>query len=178
MIEDLLQVTEAKSGKVILELQCVSVCEAVVDSFDTLRSAAAAKCIELSFRPSAQLTAAHADPTRLRQILIILIDNAIKFTPAGGRVTVSAGPSKDDPQLLLLEVSDTGCGIEEETRGRIFEHLYQVPASSFEGRRGLGLGLNIAKDLVVRQGGDIWVDSEPGHGSRFFFTVPVAPITA
>jgi signal transduction histidine kinase len=178
MIEDLLQVTEAKSGKVKLELQCVSVGEAIVYSLDTLRSAAAAKKIALSFKPCAQLAPAYADPMRLRQVLIVLIDNAIKFTPIGGRITVSAGPWERDPQLLLLEVSDTGCGIDPAIGERIFEHLYQASASDRAGRRGLGLGLHIAKDLVTRQAGEIWVSSEPGLGSRFFFTVPVSPAAA
>ena len=178
MIEDLLQVTQAKAGKVALDPQCVSVCEAVVYSLQTLRSAAAAKNIELSFGPSAQLAPAYADPMRLRQVLIILLDNAIKFTPSGGRVAVRAELSEDDPHLVLVEVSDTGCGIDPAMRERIFEHLYQVSASDAAGRRGLGLGLHIAKDLVMRQGGEIWVDSEPGQGSRFLFTVPVASVAA
>jgi len=178
MIEDLLLVTQAKSGKVSLNLQCVSVSEAVVYSLQTLRSAAAAKNIEISFNPSAPLAPAHADAMRLRQVLIILLDNAIKFTPGGGRVTVHAGEWESDPGLLLVEVADTGCGIDPAMRERIFEHLYQVQASDRAGRRGLGLGLHIAKDLVTRQGGDIWVSSEPERGSRFCFTVPIGLMPA
>ena len=74
---------------------------------------------------------------------------------------------------MLVEVSDTGCGIKSEETERIFEHLYQVSDPGSAGRRGLGLGLHIAKDLVVRQGGAIWVTTEPGKGSLFSFTLPI-----
>jgi hypothetical protein len=75
--------------------------------------------------------------------------------------------------MVLVEVSDTGCGIKSEETERIFEHLYQVTDLGSAGRRGLGLGLHIAKDLVTRQGGKIWVTSEPGEGSLFSFTLPI-----
>jgi signal transduction histidine kinase len=173
MIEDLLEVTQAQTGKLNIELQCVSVTEAITDAFDTVRGAAAAKKITLVFDPHANLPLAHADPTRLRQILIILFDNAIKFTPVGGEVAVHLQVSGEDPNFLLAEVSDTGCGISPEASERIFEHLYQVANSSQAGRKGLGLGLHIAKELVTRMGGRIWVSSEIKKGSRFFFTAPI-----
>jgi hypothetical protein len=97
----------------------------------------------------------------------------MKFTPAGGAVKVAARPSEKDANLLLVEVSDTGCGIDLEAASHIFEHLYQVTDPGRAGRRGLGLGLHIAKDLVTRQGGEIWVKSEPQVGSHFFFTLPI-----
>jgi Histidine kinase-, DNA gyrase B-, and HSP90-like ATPase len=97
----------------------------------------------------------------------------MKFTPAGGAVKVAAGPYEKDPNLLLVEVSDTGCGIDAESALHTFEHLYQVTDPGRAGRRGLGLGLYIAKDLVTRQGGEIWVESELQVGSRFFFTLPI-----
>jgi signal transduction histidine kinase len=173
MIEDLLEVTQAETGKLNIELQCVSVTEAITDAFDTVRGAAAAKKITLVFDPPAHLPLAHADPTRLRQILIILFDNAIKFTPVGGEVAVYLRVSGEDPNFLLAEVSDTGCGISPEASERIFEHLYQVASSSQAGRKGLGLGLHIAKELVTRMGGRIWVSSEIKKGSHFFFTAPI-----
>jgi signal transduction histidine kinase len=173
MIEDLLEVTQAETGKLNIELQCVSVTEAITDALDTVRGAAAAKKISLVFDPPAHLPLAHSDPTRLRQILIILFDNAVKFTPADGAVTVHLRVSGEDSNFLLAEVSDTGCGISQEASERIFEHLYQVANSSQAGRKGLGLGLHIAKELVTRMGGKIWVNSEIKKGSRFFFTAPI-----
>jgi len=173
MIEDLLEVTQAQAGKLSVELQPVSPYDAIVYAVDTLQGAAVAKEIPLSFHPSAPLPSAYADPTRLRQILTILLDNAIKFTPFGGAVNVRARVLERDAGFLQVEVSDTGCGISSEVAEHIFERLYQVTDPGREGRKGLGLGLHIAKELVTRQGGEIWVSSEPRKGSHFFFTVPI-----
>jgi hypothetical protein len=153
--------------------QSVSLTEAIEYAVDTLRGASAAKDISLSFQPSARLPSVYADATRVRQVLTILLDNAVKFTPAGGTVKVEAGEYDRDGSMVQIEVSDTGCGIGPEATERIFEHLYQVTDPGHAGRRGLGLGLHIAKDLVIRQGGQIWVTSEPEKGSHFFFTLPI-----
>jgi PAS domain S-box-containing protein len=173
MIDDLLEVTRAQAGKLKVELQCAFVSEAIVYAVNTLQAVAGAKGITLSFSLSAPVPSVYADPTRLRQILIILLDNAIKFTPIGGAVKVQAQVFEKDPGSLLVEVSDTGCGIVPEMTEHIFEHLYQVTDAGQAGRKGLGLGLHIAKELVTRQGGKIWVSSEPQKGSHFFFTVPI-----
>jgi hypothetical protein len=114
-----------------------------------------------------------ADPTRIRQILIILIDNAIKFTPANGEVKVQARVFDKDPSLVVLEVSDSGCGISPDMTERIFERLFQTSDPSLEGRKGLGLGLYICKDLVTRQGGQIWTKSAPVRGSVFSVALPI-----
>jgi signal transduction histidine kinase len=172
MIEDLLEVTQAQSGKLSIELQPVVVNDAISYAVDTLQPVALEKDIRLSFAPVKSLPSAYADMTRLRQIMTILLDNAMKFTPAGGAVQVQV--SREKVGYLQVEVSDTGCGISAEASERIFEHLYQVSDDPGRaGRRGLGLGLHIAKELVLRQGGQIWVNSELGKGSRFFFTLPV-----
>ena len=177
MIEDLLEVTQAQTGKLTVELQPVSVNEAMDYALHTLRGAALEKGITLDSPPRALLPQASADPTRLQQILTILVDNAVKFTPEGGSVHVQAGVYEKDAGLLLVEVSDTGCGIGADAAEHIFEHLYQVVGSGIDpgraGRKGLGLGLHIAKELVIRLGGTIWVSSEPQKGSRFSFTLPI-----
>jgi signal transduction histidine kinase len=173
MVEDLLEVSHAQTGKLAVELQSVSVNEAAAYAVDTLNGAAKHKGITVSLLPSACLPPAYADATRLRQILTILVDNAVKFTPAGGTVTIGAREYEKDGSMVLVEVSDTGCGIKPEETERIFEHLYQVTDPGSAGRRGLGLGLHIAKELVVRQGGKIWATSVPGKGSLFSFTLPI-----
>jgi signal transduction histidine kinase len=177
MIDDLLEVTQVQAGKLVLELGSVSINEALDYAVRTISGPAQEKQIDLSCATGKPLSA-YADETRVRQVLTILIDNAIKFTPAGGSVRVEAGPWERDPNMILLEVQDTGCGIPPESIGRVFEHLYQVTDSARAGRKGLGLGLHIAKDLVTRQGGEIWASSELGVGSRFSFTLPAFSLAA
>jgi signal transduction histidine kinase/HPt (histidine-containing phosphotransfer) domain-containing protein len=173
MIEDLLLVTAAKTGNLDLHLQSASLFTAIVDAINTLQGSSVLKGVELSSSVNEDL-AAYADPVRLLQVLIILCDNAIKFTPSGGKVKVEAHPFVADPNFLLVEVSDTGCGIQPDMTERIFERLYQISdVSDDAGRAGLGLGLHIARELITRHGGKIWAEALPTAGSRFSFTVPV-----
>ena len=173
MIDDLLEVTRLETGKLTVEPDRVSISDAVTDALDTLRGTARGKGITLSGDVPADLPLAYADQTRLRQILIILLDNAIKFTPDGGSVAIRARLLEQERSCLLLEVSDTGDGISPEVGERIFERLYQVSEPGTASRKGLGLGLYICKELVTRQGGRIWVESQPEKGSIFSFTLPV-----
>jgi len=173
MIEDLLEVTRTRSGKLSLQLQNVPVAEAVGYALRTLEVTARSKDISLAFDNPSKRFSAFADPLRLRQILIILIDNAIKFTHKGGNVRIRVGLDAKDPRSLLMEVSDNGCGIDAEMIERVFEHMYQVNSSDHAGRTGLGLGLHIAKELVTQQGGKIWVNSASFKGSTFSFTLPL-----
>jgi PAS domain S-box-containing protein len=178
MINDLLESTRLRTGKLAVDIQEIAVPDAVRYAVRSLEEAAKAKSITLSSRVEEGLASAHADPTRLRQSLIILIDNAIKFTPTGGRITVNARPFEKDPSFVLVEVADTGRGISPELTGHIFEHLFQVEDPNQGARTGLGLGLHIARELVRRQGGEIWVNSTVGEGSTFCFTVPTSPPAA
>jgi signal transduction histidine kinase len=173
MINDLLEVTRVQAGKLIIELQCTSVSDAIVFVVNTLQGAAQAKGITLFPDIEHGLPLVCADPTRIRQILIVLVDNAIKFTPANGTVKVKARVFDKDANFLVLEVSDTGSGISPGMTERIFERLFQAPDLAWAGRKGLGLGLYICKELVTHQGGQIWAKSEPGQGAVFSFTLPV-----
>jgi PAS domain S-box-containing protein len=177
MIDDLLEVTRLETGKLTVEPERVSVMIAVTDTFNTLKGSARAKGVTLSYDLAPNLPSVHADPTRLRQILIILLDNAIKFTPDGGSVTIKALILPQDTRLLLLEVSDTGVGIDPDITENIFERLYQVSERTEGSRKGLGLGLYISKELVMRQGGTIWAKRRAGAGSTFSFTLPVFSLT-
>jgi PAS domain S-box-containing protein len=173
MIEDLLEVTHAESGVLRLEPQRTSAFEDATYAIETLRGAGGAKGIVLSLQAPPDLPPAYCDGVRLRQVLTILLDNAIKFSPINAQVTVSISPFERAPDFLLIEVADCGCGMSQEATSRVFERLYQEPEQVKEGRRGLGLGLYIARELVTRMGGQIWVESERYKGSRFFVTVPV-----
>lgn len=172
MIEDLLEITRMQTGKLSIEQQSVLPSEVVADAIDTTCGPAGLKQVRLLSEMEDDLPTAYADPVRTRQILINLIGNAVKFTPSEGTVTVLAA-FHNDPSFLRFEVRDTGCGLTRENTERIFERLYQVKEAAQASRKGLGLGLFICKELVDRQGGKIWVTSELGKGSSFFFTLPV-----
>jgi PAS domain S-box-containing protein len=173
MIDDLLEVTRLESGKLTVDLESVSIHDAIGDALDTLQGASRAKGVKISWDVSPDLPTAYADRTRLRQMLIILLDNAIKFTAKGGKAQVSAKLSPSDPKYLLLEVSDNGCGIPPDRVERLFDRLYQVAATTTTSRKGLGLGLYICKELAALQGGEIWVEQKEQRGSTFSFTIPV-----
>jgi signal transduction histidine kinase len=108
-----------------------------------------------------------ADQHRLLQVLENLIGNAIKFTPAGGRITVGASPGERE---VLFRVSDTGCGISPTDLPHVFDRFWQAR----KGREGAGLGLPIASGIIAGHGGQIWVKSTLGHGTTFSFTIPRA----
>ncbi len=168
MINDLVEVTRLQAGKLKIEPQCTSAADAIAYAVNTLAGAAAAKGITLTSEIEHRLPSVCADPTRIRQILIILIDNAIKFTSANGAVKVRGRVFAEDPNLLVLEVSDSGCGISPDMNGQIFERLFQTSDTASAGRKGLGLGLFICKELVTRQGGQIWVNERSGARRGFF----------
>ena len=113
----------------------------------------------------------HGDPDRIEEALGILVDNACKYTPPGGKVSLSARRSRD---RVVVEIADTGVGIPEEDLPNVFERFYRVDKSRARATGGSGLGLTIARRLVEAHGGKIAVQSEPGKGSRFAFTIPVS----
>jgi signal transduction histidine kinase len=110
-----------------------------------------------------------ADKDRLRQMVLNLLNNAFKFTPAGGSITVKA---RKDKSYLVVEVQDTGSGISEEEQKRLFEPYQQLERERAR-LAGLGLGLSLSKKLVELHGGQIWMQSEKGKGSTFGFSIPL-----
>jgi signal transduction histidine kinase len=173
MIADLLEVTRIQEGKLNIEPQAASLRNTIMETVSMFEGTAAAKGITIRANIPAGLPLAYVDPSRARQVLINLISNAIKFTPKGGEIKAQMRIFEEDPSFLAVEIADTGCGIKPEASKLIFERLFQANEPSEEGRKGLGLGLYISNELVVRQGGKIWVTSEPQKGSNFFFTVPI-----
>jgi signal transduction histidine kinase len=111
------------------------------------------------------------DERRIRQVVFNLLSNAVKFTPQGGHIDVSTQQVNGE---VLVAVADTGPGISPDDRERIFEEFQQAADADGEQREGTGLGLALSKSLVELHGGRIWVDSEPGKGSTFTFTLPLA----
>lgn len=170
MIADLLETTRAESGKLTIEIQQHQLQETVVDILRTLQSSAEEKGISLRGEVPDSLPPVAADPARIRQVLTNLVDNAQKFTPSGGTITIRAGVF--DANFVCVSVTDTGRGIDPAEHQRIFSRLGQVDDNSAESRKGLGLGLFICKEIVRRHGGDISVESTLGAGSTFYFTLP------
>jgi signal transduction histidine kinase len=173
MVRDLLEASRAEAGKVRIEPHCVSIGDLIRLAVSMTRSLAKEMQVGLEVGVDTRIPLVYGDPDRILEVLINLIDNGIKFTPAGGAVTVQACLVPTDPDFVYLSVNDTGCGIDPAAKALIFERMYQDPNSIDNSRKGLGLGLFIAKELVALHGGRIWVASEPGHGSTFSFTLPL-----
>jgi len=173
MIRDLLEATRAESGKIRIEQRCITINDLIQQATSMMAPTAKEKQVGLGIRLDSRIPFVYADPDRVLQILINLIDNAIKFTPPEGSVLVKTYMVGADPNMAYLSISDTGSGISPEAKALIFERLYQDPNSVDHNRAGLGLGLFIAKELVELHSGRIWVASEIGDGSTFSFTLPL-----
>jgi PAS domain S-box-containing protein len=172
MIDDFLDLSRVDAGKLSISSCQMAVASIVDEALSTCRAKTRAAALSLEAEIGPDVPLVWADPDRTRQVLINLIDNAIKFTPPGGTVSVSVQVA-DDPDFVCVSVADSGCGITMENRDRVFERLFQELGGLDASRKGLGLGLFISKELVTLQGGRIWVESEIGRGATFSFTVPV-----
>jgi signal transduction histidine kinase/ActR/RegA family two-component response regulator len=172
ILNDILDFSKIEAGKLELEAIPFNLKQLVEDLQDVFHAQTEAKGIFLSVDFDDSLAPfVIGDPTRLRQIFSNLISNAIKFTHHGG-VMVRVSPT-DHPNLYKAQVSDTGIGIPQDAIGRLFSAFTQVDASTTREFGGTGLGLAICAQLSQLMGGDIWVESELGEGSRFFFTFEV-----
>lgn len=147
----------------------------VVHQVTTLNeSLVAKKGLTLERYISTELPSIRGDRDKVVHVLTNLLGNAFEFTPSGGRVWVNASMSPDDPAgTVLMEVGDTGRGIAPDHHELIFREFAQVDSSASRAHHGTGLGLTIARRFVELHGGKIWVESELGCGSRFYFTLPV-----
>ena len=173
MVSDLLDVSRIESLKLAVSPRQTFLPNLIGEVLRTCLANAAAKKISLTYEIAQILPAAWADESRVRQVLINLIDNAIKFTPVDGSIVIRCSVYTEDSSFLCLSVSDTGSGISPADSLKVFDRLAQVRRSAEVSRKGLGLGLFISKELVLRQGGRIWVDSQLGDGSTFSLTLPV-----
>jgi signal transduction histidine kinase len=168
LIEDLLDVTRLEGGKRLpIERAPLDIQTLFAEAYELFKSQAATSSITLQFHPG-DVPPVYADGHRVMQVLSNLIGNAMKFTPRGGMITFQA---ESQGSSVMIGVADNGPGIPKENLGDIFNPYWQAKRTA---RLGAGLGLPIAKGIVESHGGRIWVQSEPGKGTKFFFTLPVA----
>jgi PAS domain S-box-containing protein len=174
MVSDLLDVTSVDTYRLRVVPQRVSAGTLIGEVLATCRPDATAADVTLTSIVPPDLGFLWADPVRVRQILINLIDNALRCTPPHGRVKVECAVLAQDSNFLCFSVTDTGCGIDPVNLEVIFDRLVQIDNGIVSSRAGLGLGLFIARELVEQHGGRIWAESNIGQGSTFFFTLPAA----
>jgi signal transduction histidine kinase len=173
MIRDLLEATRAEGGKMRVDTRCITLGELAQQAVAMLHPTASEKQIGLEIGLDQRMPLIQADPDRILEVLINLIDNAIKFTPSHGAIMVQGCMVDADMSFVYVSVSDTGRGISADAKNLIFDRLYQDPDSVDNNRSGLGLGLFICREIVRLHGGRIWVSSEQGQGSTFTFTLPI-----
>jgi PAS domain S-box-containing protein len=182
IINDILDFSKIESGKLDLEEQPFNLRNTIEEALDLLAPKAAEKKLELAYLLDPRLPMIWiGDVTRLRQILVNLLSNAIKFTHTGEvLLSIEGAPSASSPRndsvyQLQFSIKDTGIGIPQDRLHRLFQSFSQVDTSTTRTYGGTGLGLAICKRLSEMMGGRIWVESEVGKGSTFYFTIQVAP---
>jgi signal transduction histidine kinase len=172
IIEDLLDMGRLESGRVELDLQPQSPQQLIADAVAALEVAFHDRGISIEVEISDETPAVLADPARIDHVFSNLLSNALKFTPPGGKVTLTVAP---EGEMVRFVIQDTGPGIAPEHLPRIFDRFYRASGPNQPG--GAGLGLAIAKEIVELHGGTIQVQSELGRGSRFGFTLRRAELS-
>jgi signal transduction histidine kinase len=173
LVQDLLDVAKLEAGRVGIDARELQIAPLIREAHDMLAPLAAEKSLRLDYSVSDSLPAITADSGRLLQVLSNLVGNAVKFTPKDGRIVIRADSA---PGGVRFSVADTGPGIPQEQLSKLFGRFWQGDPSD---RRGIGLGLSIAKGIIDAHGGRIWVESRVGEGTTFYFTLGTAlPPTA
>jgi signal transduction histidine kinase len=169
LVNDLLDLSKMEAGMMRLRRESLAPHSLVCAVVEQLATVAAQAGVILKNQTGHDLPEINCDGQRIEQVLTNLVSNAIKFTPSGGQVTISA---ETTPETLRFIVADTGRGIPPEALPRVFDKFFQVQSSTESGAKGTGLGLAIVKHLIELHGGEAGVESETGRGSRFYFTLP------
>jgi signal transduction histidine kinase len=171
LINDILDLSKVEAGRMDLAMSDVSIADTLESGLMMHRARAIRNAIALNLEVAPDVGAVQADERKIRQVVFNLVSNAVKFTPSGGRVDVSA---RRHDRVVEIAVADNGMGISPADQESIFEEFRQAGASSPGTQEGTGLGLTLAKRLVELHGGRLWVQSELGVGTTFRFTLPVS----
>ena len=172
IINDILNLSKLEAGALEIHRSETDIEALAKKCADDLAGLAAAKKITVSVQSERKLPPLNIDPDRIAEVFINLINNAIKFTPEGGKITVRISGTKDEGEV---SVTDTGIGLAEDQIPRLFSKFFQVSRTQPKGQKGTGLGLAICRELIGLHGGKIWAKSELGKGSTFTFTLPNVP---
>jgi len=173
LINDILDLSKVEAGHMELEVGRFALPEILENGLTMIRERAGRHGIALSLEVDPAIDVIEADERKVKQVVFNLLSNAVKFTPDGGKVGIRVGRNEAG---VWITVWDTGIGITPENQERIFEEFQQVEGVYTEKREGTGLGLALAKKFVELHGGQLWVESEAGQGSRFTFTLPVGTV--
>jgi signal transduction histidine kinase len=169
LINDILDLSKVEAGRMELQLSRFSVPTALESVLLMVRERSAGRGIALRTELDPAIDELEADERKVKQIVLNLLTNAVKFTPSGGTITLATKP---DGAGVLVSVRDTGVGIAPADQARVFEEFTQAAGAAASGLEGTGLGLTLSRKFVELHGGRIWVESEPGKGSTFSFTLP------
>ena len=169
LINDILDLSKVEAGRMELDLASFDIASALSNAMTLVRERAQRHNVALRMDVDPALGEVLADERKVKQILVNLLTNAVKFTPDGGSIVVTA---RREPDALVVAVRDTGIGIAPEDHEAVFEEFRQVGRHYTNKQEGTGLGLSLTRKFVELHGGRIWVESEPGKGSTFTFTIP------
>ncbi|MGD9116673.1 MAG: MASE3 domain-containing protein [Dehalococcoidia bacterium] len=170
LLSNLLELSRVQAQRLVLHSEAIDVKKTVRESVDKVKRQYGSH--KFVIRLPRHLPPVYADPLRLERILYNLLENAVKYSPPGGKVTVSA---QLQGEQMVIGVSDRGIGISPADQAKLFGPFQRLEKRP-DGVRGIGLGLMVCRRLVEAHGGNIWVESEPGHGSTFYFTMPLSQI--
>ncbi|MDI6736543.1 MAG: HAMP domain-containing sensor histidine kinase [bacterium] len=176
LINNLLMVSRIESGQLYWEMGMISINKVIKSAVDAIKLVIEKKRVELKVKVVDNLPQLSGDEDKLVELLINLLDNASNFTDPGGKIELVSDEKKINNQSeIWISVSDTGTGIEPEEQEKIFDRFYQVKTDILTDKpKGSGLGLAICKEIINHHGGNIWVESKPGEGTTFTFTLPVS----
>ena len=175
LIADLLNVSRLKTGKFIIESTAVNLADVVADEISQLVETAAGRSLKLVYHKPAHFPLLELDETKTRQVIMNFIDNAIYYTPAGGHIEVSL---LETPKTVELRVNDDGIGVPKVDQYHLFTKFYRAKNAQKARPDGTGLGLFMAKKVIIDQGGAIIFTSQEGHGSTFGFSMPKTKVSA
>jgi len=168
LLANLLELSRVQANRLLLHTEPINVKKVIQDTVETVKRQSSAHRFVVDV--PGKLPPVHADQMRLERILYNLVENAVKYSPQGGEIRVSVKPEEE---RLVIAVRDQGIGISLADQAKLFGPFQRVEESRLDGTRGLGLGLLVCRRLVEAHGGRIWLESKPGKGSTFFFTLPL-----